>query len=216
MPFQTRTIMTSREEYVKQATKDNSNKSELCKRFGISRTTGYKWLRRFESDGVNGLRDKSKRPRLSPGKTPREIENLVLMLRDKHPAWGAMKISKRLGNLGHNDLPSVSTTHEILKRHGRIDESQGDKHKAWKRFEKNTPNESWQMDFKGHFKTGCGRCHPLTIIDDYSRYLICLHACANERRETVKECLTVIFKKYGLPDTLAIDNGPPWAVAGIA
>lgn len=212
MPFKTRTIMTSREELVKLSIKNNSNKSELCKRFGISRTTGYKWLRRFESDGVDGLRDKSKRPRHSPNKTPEKIEELVLSLRDKHPAWGAMKISKRLENLGHTDLPSVSTTHEILKRHGRIDESRADKHKAWKRFEKDTPNESWQMDFKGHFKTGCGRCHPLTVIDDCSRYLIGLQACANERRETVKERLIVIFQKYGLPDTIVIDNGPPWAV----
>lgn len=212
MPFQTRTIMTSREEYVKQATKDNSNISELCKRFGISRTTGYKWLRRFETYGVDGLRDKSKSPRHSPNKTPKKIEELVVSLRDEQPAWGARKIHKILGNRGHNGLPSVSTTHTILKRHGRIDTSRSDKHRAWKRFEKDTPNENWQMDFKGHFKIGCGRCHPLTVIDDCSRYLICLQACSNERGETVKERLTVIFKKYGLPDTLVVDNGPPWAV----
>lgn len=214
MPFKESSIMEVRQEFINLAIHEESNIRGLCKRFGISPTTGYKWIRRFESDGIDGLTDRSRKPRSSPWRTSGEVEQLVLSVRDEHPKWGPQKIKRRLLDKGHSDLPAVSTIGAILKRNGRVDEVESGKHKACKRFEREAPNESWQMDFKGHFQIGQGRCHPLTVLDDHSRYLVGLEACGNEHRITVQECLIRIFRQFGLPDMIFTDNGPPWGFSG--
>ncbi len=106
--------------------------------------------------------------------------------------------------------PAASTITAILRRHGRLDPREGDKHRPWRRFEAEAPNDLWQMDFKGHFALAQGRCHPLTVLDDYSRYALGLEACADERGVTVKARLTGIFRRYGLPRKMLMDNGSPW------
>jgi transposase InsO family protein len=111
-------------------------------------------------------------------------------------------------------VPAASTITAILHRHGRIDPEESVKHKAWRRFEARAPNDLWQMDFKGHFAAGDGRCHPLTVLDDHSRYALGLEACDNEQTGTVKERLTRIFRRYGLPRELLVDNGSPWGLDG--
>jgi transposase InsO family protein len=106
--------------------------------------------------------------------------------------------------------PVHSTVHEILRRHGRIVEPPGGA-VAHLRFEKPEPNQLWQMDFKGHMPlTGGGRCHPLTVVDDHSRYNLCLAACADEQRNTVQNRLELTFRRYGLPEAFFVDNGKPW------
>lgn len=138
------------------------------------------------------------------------MEAAVLRVREAHPAWGGRKIRARLQTQDWATVPAASTITAILHRHGKIDPAESLKHRAWQRFEAQAPNDLWQMDFKGHFATAQGRCHPLTVLDDHSRYALGLEACADERTATVKERLTRIFRRYGLPRKMLMDNGSPW------
>ena len=208
-------VMSQRAEFVELARVEGSNVSELCRRFGVSRKTGYKWLSRYEVAGHSGLADQSRRPLDPAGRTSEEMEQRVLAMRTKHPAWGGRKLRRRLMDLGHSEVPAASTITEILRRHGRLDEGSGAGQANVQRFEHACPNDLWQMDFKGHFPlTRGGRCHPLTVLDDHSRYSLGLRACDNERTETVQRELTEIFRCYGLPRRMLMDNGSPWGDAG--
>lgn len=139
------------------------------------------------------------------------MEEAVLKLRDCHPVWGGRKIRRRLQDLGEDPVPAASTITEILHRHGRIDAEASRKAGAMQRFEHEAPNDLWQMDFKGHFGLrGGGRCHPLTVLDDHSRFSLGLRSCGNERSETVRGELILIFQRYGLPRAMLMDNGSPW------
>jgi len=204
------TIMSRRKEFVILAMQDEVTFTELCRRFGISRKTGYKFVRRYREEGVEGLRDRSRRPGSSPGATPPGTERLILALRDRHPAWGGRKLKRRAEDMGHEGLPSPGTITEILRRNGRLSPEDSGRHKAWRRFEAERPNDMWQMDFKGHFPVREGRCHPLTVLDDHSRYSLCIGACGNERSETVAGYLREVFLRYGLPRAILTDNGPAW------
>ncbi len=214
MPWEEVSIMSQRREFVSLALAEGSNISELCRRFGISRDIGYKWLHRYRQMGEAGLEDKSRRPRRSPARTAPFVEELVLGARDSHPAWGPRKLRHWLARQGHQELPSPSTICAILSRHGRIDPAQVAKHRPFKRFERQRPNELWQMDFKGYFPTFQGDCFPLSVLDDCSRYAIGLEACANEQGPTVKDKLVPIFQCYGLPQAMLMDNGNPWGGQG--
>jgi transposase InsO family protein len=142
-------------------------------------------------------------------RTDGAVEALVLAVRDAHPAWGARKIARCLEREGV-ESPAVSTVHEILHRNGRIVAPAGGP-AAQQRFEKPAPNLLWQMDFKGWVELNDGsRCHPLTVLDDHSRYDLCLQACANERGSTVQGRLELTFRRYGLPEAFFVDNGGPW------
>ena len=121
-----------------------------------------------------------------------------------------MKILAYLQRQGWSHLPVASTATAILQRNGRMDPQETCKHRPMQRFERATPNELWQMDFKGHFKIDQGRCHPLTVLDDHSRFLVGLHACPNQLWETVQRQLTLTFRTYGLPECMLMDNGSPW------
>ena len=191
------------------------NISDLCSRFQISRKTGYKWLNRFlESGGKpDALEDLSRRPVNSPKRTSAEMEELVLALRREHPYWGARKLRALMQMMGYDEdsLPSPSTITKILQRHGMISEEESVKREHFERFEHPHPNDLWQMDFKGYFRLENGRlCHPLTVLDDHSRYLLGLVACPNEEAATTREALTGIFRRYGLPFRMSMDNGSPW------
>lgn len=207
MPWQEMSIVDRRREFSMLASLPGSNMAELCRRFGISRPTGYKWLRR--SCGGEPFDDRPRRPHSSPGRTGAEMEAAVLARRDVHPFWGARKIASLLAGEGLSP-PAVSTVHSILRRHGRIEASSHEA-AAVQRFEKPAPNLLWQMDFKGRVQIGDGQwCHPLTVLDDHSRFSLCLAACGNERTETVRALLERTFRLYGLPDAFYVDNGPPW------
>jgi transposase InsO family protein len=199
--------MDQRREFVELAMQEGANRRELCRRFGISPDIGYKWLGRFAANGE--LADRSRRPHATPGRTERSGEEHVLAVRDAHPAWGARKIARRLEQEG-TPSPAVSTVHEILRRHGRIVAPVGGP-RAVERFEKPAPNLLWQMDFKGWVELADGtRCHPLTVVDDHSRYAVCIRACGNEQLTTVSRALVATFHRYGLPDAFFVDNGNPW------
>jgi len=208
MPWREVSIMEQRREFVRLAMQAGANRRELCRRFGIHAETGYKWLGRWAA-GDQELGDRSRRPHASPNRCDTAIEALVVKLRDAHPAWGARKIARCLERDGA-EPPAVSTVHAILQRHGRIVAPAGAP-RATRRFEKPAPNLLWQMDFKGWVRLADGvRCHPLTMVDDHSRYVPCLAACADEQGVTVQSHLEMTFRRYGLPDALFVDNGGPW------
>jgi len=211
MPWHEKSTMSLRHEFAQLAQAPGANVSELCRRTGISRKTAYKWLDRFATGGAEALADRSRRPRHSPRQTCPEIEQCVLELRDEHPAWGGRKLKRRLEDLGHPRIPSASTLTAILHRHGHVAPERSAQHRPWRRFEHDAPNRLWQMDFKGHFPlSDGGRCQPLTVLDDHSRFNLLLSACADQQRSTVQERLTVAFRHYGLPERMTMDNGPPW------
>lgn len=210
MPWREVSVMDLREEFVILARREGANMCALCRRYGISPTTGYKWLERYAAGGRAALADRPRRPHGSPGRTAAAMEARVIALRDRHPAWGARKLHRRLQDLGVAGLPAISTVNAILARHGRLDAAESVKHTAFSRFEHAAPNELWQMDFKGHFAMARGRCHPLSVIDDHSRFAVGLRACADERGRTVQAELTRLFRRYGLPRRILADNGAPW------
>ncbi len=211
MPWPEKSTMSLRHEFVLLAQQEGANISELCRRTGVSRKTAYKWLDRFDPDDPRTLLDRSRRPVCSPKRTVPGVEKQLLMLRDRHPAWGARKLKRRLQDLGVGGLPSVSTITAILHRHGRIDPKASEDCAHWQRFERAAPNQLWQMDFKGHFEMANGqRCQPLTVLDDHSRFNLVLQACADQRGQTVQARLTQAFRQYGLPECITMDNGAPW------
>ena len=214
MPWKECDQVSLRREFVDLASAEGANVSALCRRFSISRKSGYKWLRRYQADGTAGLANRSRRPNRMRQPTPAATEQLVLAVRQEHPVWGGRKIRRVLQNRGHDQVPAASTVTAILRRHGLIDPAESTKHRACRRFERAEPNELWQMDFKGEFKMSNGRwCYPLTVMDDHSRYNLGLRACINQKRPTVQRQLTEVFERYGLPRQILADNGTPWAVS---
>ncbi|HWG06094.1 MAG TPA: IS481 family transposase [Beijerinckiaceae bacterium] len=212
MPWQEVSKVDARREFVRLARLEGANRRELCRRFGIHPDTGYKWLKRWNADET-ALADRSRRPHSSPMKTTEAVEAGVVAIRDAHPAWGARKIARCLQRDGM-EPPAVSTVHAVLRRHGRIQPSQR-AGAANQRFEKEAANLLWQMDFKGWIRLAGGeRCHPLTMIDDHSRYAPCLKACANQQGSTVRTHLQTTFERYGLPEAMFVDNGAPWGGSG--
>lgn len=209
MPWKEKTVPMSRAEFVRRALQGEKSLSALCREYGISRPTGYKWLKRAQTQ--QGLADQSRAPHRRPHKTPPETEQLVLAYRAEHPAIGALKTKRILENAGHTDLPCARTIHAIFKRNGCIRLEASQAARPYQRFEKATPNELWQADFKGHFGMKDGRrCHPLNILDDCSRFNLCSDALPGETFEAVKPSMLRIFAAYGLPFSLLCDNGNPW------
>ena len=214
MPFGEVSIMDGRREFVGFASQQDANMRELCRRFGVSPTTGYKWLGRYRAEGWQGLVERSRRPHGSPDRTPAELEAQVLEVRaSSNNVWGGRKIKRVLENQGGTP-PAASTITEILRRHGKLEPRAHEHPGPWQRFERAEPNELWQLDFKGHFAIGTGRCHPLTALDDHSRYNLVIEACGHERVETVRPALERAFRRYGLPFAILTDNGSPWADTG--
>ncbi len=205
--------MSIRREFVQLAEQPQSNIRELCRRYGVSPKTGYKWLERHRESGDAGLEDRSRRPLHSPARSTEQLELAVVQLHQRFPYWGARKLRSLLDT--ESERPHHSTIDAILKRHGCqvLYHDAKAQAPATHRFEHPQPNDLWQMDFKGHFHLNdrrSARCHPLTLLDDHSRFSLCLQACEGERLELVKPHLIEVFRRYGLPRRITADNGPPW------
>ena len=209
MPWDVKDTMSLREEFVLLALQEGANRRALCQRYKISPPTAYKWLARYEAEGRAGLADRSRRPKSSPGLTSEVLEQAVVNLRQEHPSWGGRKLSRRLQDLGL-PLLAPSTVTNILHRHQLIALEASAAATPWQRFEHAAPNDLWQMDFKGHFPTSEGLCHPLTVLDDHSRFNLALQACGAQGTSTVQARLVDIFRCYGLPIRINTDNGAPW------
>lgn len=201
-------IVSLRREFVSLASRSGANVRELCRRYGVSPTTAYKWIERGAKDSET-YEDRSRRPLSSPNKTDAAMERKILEVRDAHPVWNARKIRRVLQNRGEHP-PAASTIGQVLKRNGRISDAASEAAQAWQRFEHPAPNDLSQIDFKGFIETGQGRCYPLTMLDDHSRFSQILKACTNERTETVRTHLIESFRRFGLPRQMSMDNGNPW------
>ena len=213
MPPKEMTIMGDRCEFVLLATQAGANVRALCRHFEISSRTGYTWIARYRTGGLDALADRSRRPASSPRRTDAAVEAAVLAARDAHPDWGGRTIAAWLGGQGMVGPPAPSTITAILRRHGRLGAgTTGTVQGPFCRFEHPEPNDLWQMDFMGHrpLGQGPGRVHPLTILDDHSRFGLSLLACPTQRRAPVQTQLTAYFRRYGVPRAILTDNGPPW------
>jgi transposase InsO family protein len=198
------------EQRVKFAIRASSGKEEmkaLCQEFEISRPTGYLWLKRYrECERIGELAELNRRPHRSPNQTGAEQEQRVLALRQQYPDWGARKLMELLKR-EQLELPRI-TVHRILLRNGLVRDR--DRHRAaTKRFQREAPNQLWQMDFKGMPDKRMG-CLPLVVIDDHSRYLLGLFATTSTQARPVQENLTTVFRRDGLPEAMLMDHGTPW------
>jgi transposase InsO family protein len=191
---------------------------EHCERFGVPRATGYEWLQRYDAFGPDGLDDMSSAPRSSPHVTKPDIIELILDARRQHPNWGPRKLRVWLDEYfpWKLKLPAPSTIGDILKRGGLIPTRRRRKkvHRYAMPFtEAEAPNDVWTTDFKGHFRLlDGGYCYPLTLVDGFSRFVLCCDAY----RSTSIECRRSFeraFIEYGLPRVIRSDNGSPFASA---
>ena len=208
MPWRFKTVEDVRKEFA-LAAQNCSNFSALCREYGITRKTGYKWVDRFLCGET--LADRSRRPLASPTRTDSEIEEKILELRKDNCNWGAKTIHKVLQNQGVIGLPCVKTVNNILNRYGQILPEESQKRIAYQQFEKSRCNEMWQTDFKGEFKTADGKyCYPLDILDDHSRFAIRIDA-SDSTINVVKRNFESAFLEYGVPDSILSDNGAQFA-----
>lgn len=207
MPWRSTSVMNERIKFVVLGSRAGANLSELCREFGISRTTGYRWLNRFNQSGtVFSVFDRSRRPHHSPTRTPNKLVGRVIALRKRY-GWGSKKLQPLLLREGL-EVKRI-TIDRILKRNGLIKKKIRDR-KALKRFERRLPNQLWQMDFKGESAVSDGYCYPLSILDDHSRFALGLYALRQSRAKLVQNCLICTFKNYGLPAAMLMDHGPLW------
>lgn len=207
VPWSTKTLEQSRLEAVGLALAPGANRTLIARRFKVSRKTLYNWMA-IHLSGVE-LSNRSCRPLSSPRRSSSEMELAVAAVRQEHP-WGGRKIARVLErDFGMKVSPSTVT--EILRRQGLLCGSRAGEPRSWQRFERQAPNELWQMDYKGHFgMLSSARCHPFACVDDHSRFNLSLAACANEQTPTVQACLTAAFRTYGMPLAILCDNGGCW------
>src|SRR5690349_3854953 len=204
-----RSVEEDRRQFLEEFGRPGVNRRAVCRAHGISAKAGYALWNRYCVEGEAGVGARSRRPDRSRARLGAELEGWILAIRDDYRC-GPRKIRWHLEDQGCARVPARSTIEAVLRRNARI-ASRLRRSRALRRFEHAQPNQMWQMDFKGHFLLRNGqRCHPLTILDDHSRYLIELHACADERAETVRERLKLRFRENGLPEVILADNGSPW------
>jgi transposase InsO family protein len=199
-------VRDQRVEFVVQAQQGEEKLSRLCAEFGISRPTGYVWLKRYREQGVAGIEEHSRRPQHSPRQTALPVELRIAQLRQQRPDWGARKLQQLLR--GEGIVLPVITVHRVLLRHGLV-RPDDRRSPAWQRFQRAAPNELWQMDFKS--PKGCQQpVGPLSVIDDPSRFVIALEKTGSTCTEAVQQRLERAFLACGLPEAMLMDHGTPW------
>lgn len=208
--------MEERCRFVLLAQELRANFAALCREFGISRKTGYKWLDRFSREGLKGLEERSRRPLHCPHQIPSELVCEIVSIRQAHPRWGGVTIREILRRrYGNKKLPSARTIDRILTRCGLVKVRKRSSRRIWTGEEIVTPkgpNDVWTVDFKGWWRTGDGnRCIPLTIRDEHSRYILELAGLAGMDTEAVKKRFVRCFERYGLPKYIRSDNGSPFS-----
>jgi len=187
--------------FVHRVLTDRLPVARACRECGISRKTAYKWLRRFRQD--EGLHDRSRRPTASPRRTPGDVEQQIVAARDEY-GWGARKLRALLAGRGL-ELPSARAVHQVLRRHGRL-RPEAAAPRPVQRFERAAPNELWQVDFKGALEVGRRLTHPLTVLDDHSRYLLALRPCSDCTMQSAWDVLWEAFAEAGLPEAILCDH----------
>jgi transposase InsO family protein len=219
MPWKVHDVVEQRLRFLMEWQKQEFGLAELCRQYEITRQTGYKWLNRYEAEGLEGLRDRSRAPHEHPNEIEEAVEQQVLAVRAKYPLWGARKIRVHLERSGCcGAVPAASTIGLILKAHGLTVARKGRVRGARRTeplAEANGPNRVWCADFKGWFLTGDGkRCDPLTITDGYSRYLLRCQAVKGADTLHAKPVFEAAFREFGMPERLRTDNGAPFGSNG--
>jgi transposase InsO family protein len=212
--------MSERLRFITDVRRRVASFSELCRHYGISRPTGYKWLERANQSGLDYLAELSRRPQTCPHATPPEVVGALIEARRHHPGWGPRKLLRLLRRRRRSGaLPARSTVAAILRRHGLVLPRRRRRypgHPGRPLTPMAAPNVVWTADYKGQFKTGEGRyCYPLTVQDGFSRFLL---ACRGLTGTTSAECRPVferLFQEYGLPEMLRTDNGVPFATGAL-
>jgi transposase InsO family protein len=209
MPWKETDVMEERIRFVVEASQPEASMSEVCLAYGISRKTGYKWLERFKRAGsLRGLTESSRRPRRCPAQTDDATEQRVAALREQY-GWGSRKLAWLLEKEGIH--LARSTIDQILRRRGLLSPPRKGSQPAWRRFERQRPNELVQMDFKGEYRLGSGGyCYPLALLDDHSRYSLGLFALPSKEAGGVRRSLITVFERYGVPEGMLMDHGTPW------
>ena len=215
MPWKETSPVNERVKFIAAFLEGSENFSELCERFGISRKQGYKWRERYESGGIEGLNDRSRAPLNHPQAVVEPLVELIVQERRKHPLWGPRKLLVVLARKYPTmEFPVASTVGELLKKRGlsgkrrRVRRSvpYPDRLGGY-----DSPNAIWCADFKGHFAVAGKRCHPLTVTDGFSRYLLCCKSLKRPLCEPVRETFEDVFREFGMPDAIRTDNGPPFS-----
>jgi len=219
MPWRVGTMSDVRLSFVQEILVLQQSVTAACRKYGISRKTGYKWLKRYQAGCAEDLADRSRRPQYSPERTAPELEQQVLHVRDTF-GWGAPKIWAYLRNQAQQTrkaaaLPSERTIGNILRRHQRIVPEPACVPEPPRFFERSAPHELWQCDFKGPLEVQRRRVWPFTVLDDHSRYLLTLRVCADVQMATAWEALWATFGEYGLPKQLLCDGAFAASHAGI-
>lgn len=213
MPWLETNVLDQRLQFILAVRQRRGTVASLCEAFGISRQTGYKWLRREAAAGsVAALADRSRRPHHSPARTDQKTTDRVLALRDEF-GWGGAKLACVLATEGRRLSPR--TIDRIIQREGRT-RADAAPAPALRRFQRGAPNDLWQMDAKGAYPlAGGGRCHPLSVIDDHSRFAVGLYALPALRTDHVQPALIDCFQQYGVPHAMLMDHGAPWWASGM-
>lgn len=214
MAWKETTKMEQKIEFINEWRSGNYSITELCRQFEISRPTAYKYIKRYEKEGLQGLNERKRKPSQHPSKTPQKVEQQIVLYRKKYPRWGAEKIWKIL----HKDfsverIPSISTVNRILKRNGLIKTKKRRRRvkAVYPIFDPQTCNEVWSADFKGKFRLGNKKyCHPLTIADSYSRFVFSAKGMYGEKFKPTKLEFRHVFREFGMPLQIHTDNGRPF------
>lgn len=216
MPWKETNAMEQRVLFIKAWLSQHYKKTDLCKQFGISRPTADKWIKRHEQVGFNGLKALSRKPHHSPNATPQWICDWLITERIKRPDWGAKKLLDMFARCYPDaPRPADSTGDLILLRAGLVKPRKRRRYTAADTLPFETcdaPNTTWCVDFKGQFPLGNKQqCYPLTVTDNFSRYLLLCEGLPNTRADAVIRLFEQLFNEFGLPCTIRSDNGSPFA-----
>jgi transposase InsO family protein len=217
MPWTETHVVDQRTEFVLRVLRNRERFGDLCREFGVSRKTGYKWKERFLRDGLSGLSDHSRRPITTPNEINETMVCQIVKLKVAHPGWGARKLRAVLERtVPQGDLPSESSFKRILDKAGLVEHRRRMPAERATRLQTparaERPNHVWTIDFKGWWYTrNRTRFEPLTIRDDFSRYVLCAQALDDARTETVRDQMVRVFERHGLPEVIRSDNGSPFA-----
>jgi putative transposase len=215
MPWPAVTMSDSRMEFVRRALSKQVSFVRLCREYGISRKTGYKWVTRATEEGLRGVREQSRRPRSSPAQLDETTVCELGKLKLAHPRWGPKKIRALYGRL-HGQAPSLSSCHRILRKLGLVEPRKRRVRRSGapllNSMTARAPNDLWTVDFKGWWRARNGeRCEPLTVRDAYSQYVLATVVMTHTGFEAVKAVFMQLFALYGLPQAIRSDNGSPFA-----
>lgn len=219
MPWEENNVMDRRLEFVIRSFSKSETFLSLCNQYGISATVGYKWKKRFLEEGIEGLQDRSRRPKSNPKKMAEDIVCEIIRIKNAKKTWGPRKVHRvYLNNHPGEKNPSISTVERILKKSGLVEPRKRKRKQKGERIQNRIqatrPNQVWTVDFKGWWYTKMNeKCEPLTVRDDFSKFILDIRILEKADISSVKWAFTELFRKYGLPEIIKSDNGPPFANA---